>query len=543
MTWTPQELAAADAAYWATFYKVQLQAGPFSFLHREYQMELMQTRSRRVCCMKGTQGGFTEALTVLKTLHGLIHRRYKKGVLVLFPTSDNVQDFSKSRFGPIIGANKESIGKFVKIGGKGTDTAGLKKINDAFLYLRGARLTQSVGGGIEEKESAALRSAPVDAVIFEEMDLIDDDVIAKAKGRMGDSDLAEEIYISNPTLPDAGIDAIYQKSDQRHWFRRCGCGEWVSADLTFPACVHERPDGTGFIACYKCGADVGPKSGCKGLWVPAKPSNTSCMQGYHWSQLLSPARANDPADILRDYNDPPQGNLGDVLRLRLGLPYVAVEDRLTTAVVKECCGTDIMVTRHVGPCAMGVDVGKIKHVVIGVRTGNERYEIVKVIQLSAWNDIHDIAKRFNVRSSVIDARPYEDEARSFQKAESYRIYLAEYAENTALGATYNDATGLVKVNRTEIFDQTHRLFTKKMLRIPRDCKEIDEFASQCCATAKVLETNKKTGTSIYRYRKLGDEHYRNALNYFVLAASGSKIATVGGSQHRQTHAVSDFCVV
>ena len=366
MELTPQELAAADAAYWAVLYKIRLQACVFSFKDHEYQLEPMMSEARRMCYMKATQMGITE-IEVLKTLHGMIHKRYPQGVLYMFPTTDNVHEFSKSRFNPLIAANREAIGKYVKMGGKGTDTASLKKIFDAFLYLRGARLSQAIGVGLDQKESVQLRSIPVDRAVFDEMDLMDDDVIAKAKGRMGHSRVKEEVYLSNPTLPDYGIDKLFQESDQRHWFKRCDCGQWVSAELSFTDCVKTRPDGTGYIAC-KCGREI--HSDLKGEWVPSQRQNSGAMHGYRISQLMS--SFNDPAEILRDYIDPPQGNLGDVYRLRLGLPYVAAEDKLTTDTVLDCCAINPVLAGHNGPCAMGVDVGKIKHVIIGARTGVDR---------------------------------------------------------------------------------------------------------------------------------------------------------------------------
>ena len=223
MSLTPADIATYDPAYWAQFYKIKLQAAVFSFKDHLYQMEPMQSQSRRICYMKATQGGISE-IEILKSLHGLIHKRYPQGVLYMFPTTDNVQESSKSRFNPLIQANKESIGQYVKTHGKGTDTTSLKKIHDAFLYLRGARLSQSVGVGDGEKESVQLRGIPVDRVVFDEMDLMDEDVIAKAKGRMGHSKIKEEVFISNPTLPDYGIDKVFQLSDQRYLYRRCGCG-------------------------------------------------------------------------------------------------------------------------------------------------------------------------------------------------------------------------------------------------------------------------------------------------------------------------------
>ena len=533
-----EDAEQVDAGCWAVMNEIKLQTGIFSFKDHEYQIEPMCFTGRRKCIMTGTQGGFTED-EVLDSLHGMRYGHLPQGVLYLFPTTDDVGEFAKSRFNPLIASNPEAIGKYVKSAGKGTDTASLKKIHDAFLYLRGARLSQKIS---DINESSKLKSIPVDRVVFDEVDHMDEDVIAKALGRMGHSKIKQERYLSNPLIPGEGIDKIFSTSDQRHWFRKCTCGEWTCAELSFPECVKIRTDGTGYIGCNKCGKEVPIWTG-KGSaeWVPSMPSNSDFMHGYRWSQLTS--TFNDPAEILDDFSNPPEGNLADVYRLRLGLPYIGAEDRLTEAQIYECCGQEIQSHSHSGPCAMGVDVGKIKHIVIGVRSGDDQYTIVKVAQLSSWDDIHDIAKRFNVKSDVVDIRPYEDSARKYQSESRHKTFLCEYKENSPQGTVYNDRTGIVSVNRTEIFDTSHRMVvTPGMLIIPRYCPEIKEFAKQMCGAYKVLETNKKSGTSIYRYKGI-NEHYRNALNYFLLAASKNRIARVGGHRNRQEKVISEYAKI
>lgn len=489
--------------------------------------------------MKATQGGFSE-IEVLRTLHGLIFKRYPRGALYMFPTVDDVTDFSRSRFNPLIQSNFKAIGRFVKAGGKGTDTANLKKVHDAFLYLRGARLTQRVGIGADEKESSRLRSVPADVCKFDEMDLMDPQAIEKALGRMGASRIKEEVYISNPTLPDQGIHETFLKSDQRYYHIRCSCGGWTCAALEFPECVKLREDKTGYLVCVKCGKELENRT--IGEWVATERDNTEYMVGWHWGQLNS--ADNDPGEILAKYNDPPRGNMGDVMRLLLGFPYVSSEDRLTGGVVYDCCDGDLMRAQSEGQCAMGVDVGKIKHVVVGQRTASDRYKILKVARLSKWEDIHDMAQRFNVQSGVIDIRPYEDEARRFQSAEPYRIFLCEYTENPIQEISWDNKTKTVKVYRTGIFDRTHRLFAEKEVVIPRKCPEIDVFVRQVCGCAKVLETNQRSGTSVYRYRASGNDgdHYRNAMNYFYLAAKGGRLAQAGQMQNRQEFAINDYRV-
>lgn len=533
---TPREIASVDCGYWAVFHKIRLGASRFSFIDHEYQIEPICSNVRRRCYMKGTQGGFTE-VEVLRALWSMIYRRLRQGVLYMFPNTDVVREFTKSRFDPLIMANKEAIGKYVKSTSKSTDTASLKKIHDAFLYLRGARLSQRIS---DVNESIQMSSIPVDRLVFDEVDKMSEEVIAKARGRLGHSKVKDEVYLSNPLIPGQGIDRIFSSSDQRHWFRKCQhCNQWTCAELFFmdspERCVGIRKNGTGYIACRNCGREVFIKDG---KWIPQAKSNSDYMHGYRWSHLTSVF--NDPAEILKDFSNPPEGNLADVYRLRLGLPYIAAEDRLTEAQVYECCNNDGMPSRHDGPCAMGIDVGDTKHIIIGARTGSEQYTIFKIIALSSWNDIHDLARRFNVKSAVIDMRPFRDTVKKFQKEEPYQIFLCEYSDNPAFLRKWDIKTGVVKDYRTALFDETHRIvITPGMLTIPRQSPEIKEFAKQMCNAYKLLETNKRTGSKQYRY-KGEKEHYRNALNYFLLAASRSRISRIGSSRKTQTKVISEY---
>jgi len=530
-----KKMAIIDPASWADVNSIQLQKGVWSFKDRAYLIEPMQAHlreaPRRRCFMKATQMGFSE-LHILKILWGLIHKYYPAGVLYLFPTKNDVGEFSKARFGPLIRANPTAIGQYVKDVASKTDTVSLKKVGDAFLYLRGGSLTKHMEAGVQE--SAALRGITVDGVVYDELDLMDEDVIPKAEGRMGDSEIAEQSFISNPVLPDKGIASLYDQSDQRHWFRTClKCGYKTCAELEFPDLIGQK-NGKGYVACKKCGKPTDPRYGS---WVPAVRDNSDYMWGYQLSQLTSVNR--DPYQILEEYTNPPDGNLGDIVRLKLGLPYVSSEDKLTSGQVLSCCGSEVMRNGHPGPCAMGVDVKRHKNVVIGIRVGEDRYQVLRVARIGtgieAWTDILQMAKRFNVRSAVVDIRPYEDAARQFQKQAPFKTWLCQYSESTPMGTQYNSRSGIVTVNRTEILDATHRLISnERQLELPASCPEVKQFALECSSIAKVAEVNKKTGQSVFRYHKLSTnpDDYRHALNYFYLAASGGRVATVGGSGRR-----------
>lgn len=554
MDLTPQELAFVNAGYWAILNEIKLQGGVFNFHTREYQIEPLGSNFRRICYMKATQLGITE-MEVLRALHGLIKGIYKRGVGYYFPTNDDVQEFGKSRFNPLIQSNRNAIGQYVKtVGKKGTDTASLKKIGDGFLWLRGARMPRKID---DQSVSSKTSSIPLDRIIFDELDLMADaddkfTVVGKARGRLGDSDKKEECFISNPTTPNFGIDTFFSKSDQRQWFRLCeSCGKHTTcAELFFmddpEKCVRLRKDDTGYIACKVCGKEI-PNS--PGEWVPAYPEKSDYMHGYQLSQLTS-AR-NDPAEILYEYRNPPEDNLSSIVRLRLGWPHISSEDKLRKEDVLNCCNeSNYPLTSHPGPCLMGLDCMKGKHLLIGARTGHDSFEIYKtaIIRgegMDSWNEIEDICRRFNVKVGVIDIRPYEDMARHFQKKVKFQVWLCEYKETTPLGSIFNKNTKMVKVGRTEIMDASHRLVvTPGNLTLPRRSPAIIEFAMQLCSPFKVEELNKKTKQMCYRYRKTSHpDHFRHCLNYLLLAAQHSRIYKVGTSKTRQQTVISEYAKI
>ncbi len=544
---TSEQVASGAACqvnpgYWAEHNKIKLQAGTFSFKGFEYQIEPMITNARRICYLKARQCFGATTTEVLKDLHGMIMCKYKLGVAHIFPTNDEVGEFSKSIFKPLIASNRASIGKYVKNVAGATDTTTLKRVNDAMLWLRGARLGQKVGD-TDESTSSKTAGFSVDKCVFDEVDFMDAEAIVKYCNSMRMSPHQHEVYLGNPSHEDFGIDLIFKSSDQRYWFRKCSCGHWTCAEKSFPECIKIRPDGTGYVGCDKCGKEVPVWAGeGTGEWVPDYPDKTKYMQGYMASQLMTPF--NDPAEILEDFVNPPFGDLADVYRLRLGRPYSAREDKLQKRDVLACCGNDSPAPRHDGPCAMGVDIGKREHyLVIGIKTANDRYEILRACKVTSKQGIYDYARMYGVKSDVLDAGPEFDLVGEYQKKSGHKTFLCQYSDTQIVDTKYNENTGIVIANRTAIFDRTHRLITQGNITLSCQCPETEEFARQCCNCAKFEEKDKRSGGIIYRYRPTGDrqEHFRNALNYFVLAASGHRLRKISQSgTNQQTKVISNY---
>jgi len=526
---------AMNPAIWAKLSNIKLANGNlFSFDDRPYLVKPMLSDHPCKSAMKGTGGGFSESMGILPSIHACIYGRASQGVLYMFPTNDDVQDYSKSRFNPLFLHNPHTIGKYIKSGGSKTDTTKLKIVNGKNLYLRGARLDPS-DEATGAKTSTKLSGIQVDMIVGDEVDQFDPEALAKARGRTGNACFdgikgnKREVLIANPSDEDRGIDLIWQASDQEYWFLKCSCGHWNCSTLNFL----EDPEKTvgiykdrygpagdelGYLRCRKCDK---PLNVLIGDYIAQKPSvkDLQCFQWPHLDSLY-----HNPARILKDFRNPPQGNLGDVYRLDLGMPYSSKEDKLSKSMVLSCCGREGMPENHTGPCAIGIDNDSNKHIVILIRTGNERYEMIKCLRTTTngFEEPYDLIRRFGIKFGVVDMNPNKDAAVSFQKAAASigcKIFLCQYAESPLQDANFNEDTGIVKVYRTGIFDRTHRVIADQAIVLPRQSPIIEEFARQCCNCVKSKDTDRKD-TVIYRYVKTGNQqdHYRNALNYAIVAA-------------------------
>lgn len=559
-------MCSAHVAYWATVKRLRLSNGQFfSTEGREYQSEFMYNMAHpdppEKCYMKATGCGVSDA-EILDCIHGMIYGRYKQGVLYGFPNDGDMMDYSKTRWNPLIQFNKSQIAKYMSVGLKKTDAADVKRICNANLYLRGLRMMPTADG--ESRQSVAATGVHVDKAVLDEVDQMEAEIIGKVRGRLpnaridGVKNKSQIVFIGNPSDEDRGIDSLWQSSDQRYWFRVCPhCGKLTSAELSFwedpEKCVGLYPDRIsrlenreplGYIRCvgedFKsgCGKPIGQRVG---RWIPQLPENSYQRHGYNWSYLTS--ENQDPAHVLKCYRNPPEGNRGDVIRLMLGRAYSSSDEKLRKDMVYACCTNEGMPDSHIGPCAMGVDNDDKKHVVIGVRMGNEQYKIIRVFVLddvtqNRFNQLLDLVRRYNVKSCVTDLRPNADAAREFQKAAGRfgcRVFLCEYGESPLQDFNFMDATGIVKVYRTGIFDSTHRAIANHQIILPRQSGLIDNFVQQCCNTVKSKEVDKRKRVTVFRYKPTSHNlgcHFRNALNYFLVASMKVGIARprVFGSQ-------------
>jgi len=434
-------------------------------------------------------------------------------VIYFFPTRTDVLEFSKSRVGPLLADNP-----FLSKTMTDTDTAGLKRIGEAHLYFRG--MQSKVG----------IKSVPADMVAFDELDEATPEAKVMARERLSHSNYKRIIELSNPSLPDYGVDESYQLSDQRHWTLKCpSCGEWTALDKEFPAKIGEevriilqRPDDTFYRACPKCAAELDLAAG---EWVADFPNRS--IHGYRISQLFS--SKVDPGEILHEYRMTRYPDR--FYNLKIGIPWADLERRLDIMSVLSLCGDTPMVEKGDDGSVyfMGVDTGSQLHVVI-LKADDELDSRCKhLVHLSIchdFSDLDELMKRFSIHKCVIDGMPETHATRAFAQRHRGRVFLNFFNENQRGSTNWNRDDLKVEVNRTEALDASRAAIREKSVVLPRRVPLVEEFAKHMAANAKILEEDEDTGAKRYRYVKTGEDHFSLAFTYAWMAATSYVIPRV-----------------
>jgi hypothetical protein len=494
-------------AAWA-LRRIRLDGVPFSFQGHEYLRAIYDDTSPHLVLSKAAQiGGTTWA--VLRSLHACLTGL---NVVYFFPTRTDVLEFSKSRVSPLLADNPFLLRLL-----KDTDTAGLKRIGEAHLYMRGMQST------------VGMKSVPADMIVFDELDETEPAAKAMAKERLSHSDYKRVIELSNPSLPDYGIDEQYQRSDQRHWTLRCpSCGAWTALDKEFPVrqgqevrILLPRADGTCYRACPKCSSELDLSAG---EWVADFPGQP--IHGYRISQLFS--SKVDPAEILHEYRTTHYPDR--FYNLKIGIPWADLERRLDVAAVLALCGrTPMAQSRQGGSCTMGVDTGRDLHVVILDHQGygeTARHELIHLAVCHEFSDLDALMQRFDVVRCVIDGLPETHATREFAKRQRGRAFMSFFNEHQRGGPSWTSASRTVVVNRTEALDASRAAVREKKVVLPLRSQLLEQFARHMASDAKVLDEDEETGIKKYRYIRTGEDHFSLAFTYAWMAGSRRRPAMI-----------------
>ena len=505
------KLISVDAIQWALAHKLRVRSGEmFTMRGTPYLADLVLPH-RVMHCKKGAQVRVTTT-KLLQQVHHCIYGKYRQNVLYMMPTVKQVEALAKISFDPLLGANP-FLKKYMT-----TDTAYVKTFSGRSIYFVGAQ-PQKVGGS-NTKDSANLRSIPCDSIQRDEIDLMDEDMVVLSKQRLRDSELKIEANYASPTYPNYGIDALYQRSTQNKWRIRCSsCGKTTCLVESFPDSIR-KVDGVWRRSCVHCGSEIFVQDGG---WVPEYSDRDEV--GYWIDGLLSP-RIDLKLDMERYFESEGTAR-AEFMRSVLGIATVESSYQLTDKDVYDRCGRDTMRMSCTTECVMGVDVGSPMYVVIGIRTGDDAYEMVYAGSADDFQQLHDLAKKFNVRMAVLDAMPDIHASREFQQKEPYTVYRCQYSEQMPGQPKFDGKEGMVRCNRNEWCDKVYDVFASRRITIPSNCQTVKDYAVQMTSTAKTMIVNPETGLQRPRWIKVGDDHYFHATLYFLLGASRTSPKRLG----------------
>jgi transposase-like protein len=487
--------AFPNALDW-TLCRRRIDAKPFSLDRHPYLEEIYKDNSKYIVIQKGTQLGVSEfalnrSLWFCETGRG--------NVIYTLPTMSDCSDFSKMRLGPIMGENEWES----DFDGREIDNVKMKQIGNRFLILKGSF------------DARHAISIPSDMNIHDEVDFSKTGIINQYRARLGHSVFAWQLFLSTPTLPEAGINQLFLETDQRHWYVACpSCGKEHRLCCGFPDLVIEQE--------YRCPECKTVLDRTKGRWIANFPEREK--RGYHISRLMAPwVSADDLLAAKKSYQ-----RVKDFYNLELGLPYAGEDMPLDMKTLNEC--GDERINLHVRDegCTAGVDQGNEVHVVVSKTVGGNKKQVVWVEKIPidlAYQMLEQYMDQFKIHTLVIDAMPNTASARQLALKFPGRIFLCYYKDGMVDPIKWDFANHTVLANRTETLQKMCQRFHSHEVVLPVH-EKMSEYKKHLTNLVTVIEENGFTGEKIMKFTKTGDDHFAHANNYDDIAQARGMRARV-----------------
>ncbi len=452
---------------------------------RLFWLDILTDWSQEIAIKKSVQVGGSVTFNI-KVLFAV--EVFKLNVIYTFPTDSDVSEFVKSKTNPIL-QNNPQIFK-----GLDTDSVEMKKINGRNLFFKGT----------VSKTAAIMTTSDVN--VHDEISRSDQKVIGDYKGRTKASNYKGSWVFSNPTTEKDLLDQKWQESDKKEWMVVC------------PSCQLEQilvwPDSIDLerkcFQCTGCKKELGNEIRRKGRWVPQVPDKA--VSGYHISLLMAPWVT--AAEIIKDS----EGDQEYFYNFILGEPYNPGDLRVTRSTILDNWTPKSLVT---GNYYLGVDVGNIKHYVLGSEKG-----VIKVGRFSKWQELDDLITFYNIRGGVIDSNPDNTMARYYVETYPNQMLMSTFSENmnnpqALVWWGENEKSGTVYSSRDRVIDKLiyDIIHAKLLFSLPSDF----DFRDYLKHWETLRRTKVINNKGIERYiwdSTTGEDHFVFATLYYWLALQG-----------------------
>lgn len=475
---------------WVLNNKIKSEKGEeLRFSDRLFLLDILTDWSREQVWKKCSQVGGSVVYNV-KCLFALL--KFGWGIIYTMPTDGDMEKFVKTKTNPILSANP---GIFRGID---TDSVYLKMIQKCPWFFKGTI-----------SKTAAI-SDTADLLVHDEVSRSDQPTVESYKSRTKASKYKGRWMFSNPTTEKDVLDERWKKSDQKEWHIRCG-GCALEQTLTWPESIDIARQ---CFQCKACGRVITNEERRKGRWIDRDGrvwdgllNPKYRVSGWHTSHLIAPWI--EAPEIIEDS----EGDLEYFYNFVLGEPYNPGDLSVSRNTILDIWTPKELVTRSY---YLGVDVGNVKHFVLGSERG-----IIKVGRFTKWQDLDDMMAMYKP-VLVIDAMPDNTMARYY--VDTYeQAYMSFFQDNTNNPQTIlwwgeGDKQGIIYSNRNRILDQliNDMLNAKFLIGVPSD-KDLKEYVKHWETLRRVKVTNAR-GIESYEWDSTtGTDHYCFATLYYRLA--------------------------
>lgn len=496
---TQVQQQSVDFAAWALWLP-ESKTGTLNFRRFPFQRELYNTGfdDEEIVVKKASQVGISA--WALRWIMAHADRKGRTGLYV-FPTQNDVYDFSDARIKPVIDASSYLQGRIRE---DAVQNKGLRQIGAGLVYFRGS-----------ESKSGA-QSVDADVMVLDEYDLLDPmnlpDLEQRIQGPLSASLLRR---IGNPSDEDWGIDRSFGGSDQRFWHVRCeGCGERQPID--YDANVDEVAVQ---IVCRKCRK---PLNLFEGEWVAKHPSRD--VKGYHLSRLMVPSEVPGVSHKLKtvianhQIREPYRKKIH--MNKDLGIAWSPGEARLQTQVLRaaQSIGGEFgQLGNYSGKnwTTMGVDVASSRnlHVRISTLEDNGRRGVF-IREVENFNEVAHLIDRFQVNCCLVDSMPERRMAGGLVQRYPGRVFLVAFSGTQKDILKVDPDTAMVTVRKVEAIDAMVEQLRAGRNYLPQDLP--DDYVDHLQAITRITEED-ETGKRTVYWRSSGPDDFAMAETYDLIA--------------------------
>lgn len=456
---------------------------PIEFKDHAFLIDPYLDNAERQSIRKCSQIGWS-TLAILRSFH--LARFAGANIIHTFPSRNIAKDFVVPKVDPLIAGNPV-IKKMI-----GVDSRYLKQVGSRFIYYRGT---------YEQTEAISI-SAHI--LINDEFDRSNQKVLKTYRSRLDDAkrerpELGWEWRFSNPSIPGYGVDELWRKSDQKHWFVKCRhCGhDWY---LKFPDNIDFKRKKK---ICSKCHKPFKREDLTNGRWVKKKLKPT--ISGYWISQMFVPWISAEK--IIEDSEGDPEV----FHNFTLGLPYVSKDTSVSREAILNCLIPGYNPRTNV---AIGVDNGRVKNYVIGNRHG-----IFEIGETEDWGDIENLRNKYGA-TMVIDALPYPTMPKKLAEKYPGKVYIHYYQTDKKspefIRWDYNK--GMVRSDRTKVIDSVVADINAKDIVYNLTAPQLEQYIYECEQVYRVIEETPQ-GIKKPKWKKIENrpDDYFHATVYWRIA--------------------------